>query len=155
MLCFTGGECYQDSCFFLLTELRAELSNRHSGIRFGMVSLFQIVNNSSTKQCDDPESNKAINGWACSATVVDVRGSRKEFRESEVEWSHRDETALSFVRQSFKGTGLNGLLSCFLNQFWLVLLVLLHGVVLGLVIPLLVLSKIVGDLLSGGCFFCR
>ena len=97
---------------FLLTELGAELSNRCSRIGFGRVvmeSLFLDANNSSTKQCDNPESNKATNGQACSAMAVDVRESRKEFGEREVEWSCRDDTALSFVRQSIKGTGLNGL----------------------------------------------
>ena len=68
---------------------------------------------------------------------------------------HRDDTALSFVRQSIKGAGLNGLLSCFPNRFQLVLLVLLQGAVLGMAIPLLVLGKIIGDLSSGGCSSCR
>ena len=88
---------------------------------------------------------------ACSATAADVRESRKEFGEREVEWSRREDTALSFIRQSVKGAGLNGLPSCFPNQFRLVLLVLLRGAVLGMAIPLLMLGKIVGDLLSGGC----
>ena len=125
-----------------------------SGMGFSRVvteSLFWDANNSSTKQCDNPESNKATNGRACSATAADVRESRKEFGEREVEWSHRDDTALSFVRQSVKGAGLNGLPSRFLNQFQLVLLVLSRGVVLGMAIPLLMLGKIVGDLSSGGC----
>ena len=84
-----------------------------------------------------------------------MRESRKEFGEREVEWSCRDNTALSFIRQSIKGTGLNGLPSHFLNQFQLVLLVLSQGVVLGMAILLLMLGKIVGDLLSGGCSSCR
>ena len=49
----------------LLTELGVELSNNRSGIRFGKsvrASLFWDANTSSTKQCDDPESNKATNG---------------------------------------------------------------------------------------------
>ena len=143
---------------FLLTELGAELSNRCSGIRFSRVvteSLFRDVNNSSTKQCDDPESNKATNGRACSAMAADVRESRKEFGEREVEWSRRDDTVLSFVRQSVKGTGLNGLPSHFPNWFRLVLLVLLRGAVLGMAIPLLLLGTIIGDLSSGGCSFHR
>ena len=71
----------------LLTELGAEPSNSHSGIGFGKsvrISLFRDANTSSTKQCDDPESNKATNGRACLATVADVSNSRKEFGEREV-----------------------------------------------------------------------
>jgi hypothetical protein len=139
---------------FLLTELGAEPSNRRSGIGFGRVvtvSLFRDANNSSTKQCEDPESNKATNGRACSATAADVRESRKEFGESEVEWSRRDDTALSFVRQSGKGAVLNGLPSRFPKWLRLVQLVLSQRAVIGMLIPLLVLDKIVGDLSSGGC----
>ena len=72
----------------MLTEFGAEPSNNCSGIGFGrtvMESLFWIANDSSTKQCDDPESNKATNGRACSEMAVDVRESRKEFGEREVE----------------------------------------------------------------------
>ena len=72
---------------FLLTELGAEPSNNRSGIGFGKlvtVNLLQDANTSSTKQCDDPESNKATNGQACLATAADVSDSRKELGESEV-----------------------------------------------------------------------
>ena len=71
----------------LLTELRAEPLNSHSGIRFGKlvrISLFWDANTSSTKQCDDPESNTATNGRACLAIAADVSNSRKEFGEREV-----------------------------------------------------------------------
>ena len=50
---------------FLLTELGVELSNSCSSIgldKLVTVNLFWGAKDSSTKQCDDPESNKATNG---------------------------------------------------------------------------------------------
>ena len=72
----------------MLTKFGAEPLNNCSSIGFGrtvMEGLFQIANVSSTKQCDNPKSNKAMNGQACSEMVADVRESKKEFGEREVE----------------------------------------------------------------------
>src|SRR5260221_12583778 len=43
-----------------------------------------------------------MNGWACSDTVADVRERRKEFRESEVEFSHITGATLSLFGQLLK-----------------------------------------------------
>ena len=66
---------------FLLTEFRVEPSNNRSSSAVGRsinCSLFCFANASSIKQCDDPESNNATNGWAILATVAEVRERRKE-----------------------------------------------------------------------------
>src|SRR5258705_11171955 len=74
-----------------LTEFRADLSNSHSRMVDGsLVSaiLFFFANTSSTKQWEEPESNRATNGQACSDMEADVRERRKEFGEREVELNH-------------------------------------------------------------------
>src|SRR6266478_5142288 len=43
-----------------------------------------------------------MNGWACSDMVVDVRERRKEFRESEVEFSRITSAMLSLFGQLLK-----------------------------------------------------
>ena len=45
-----------------------------------------------------------MNGQACLDTMADVRDRRKEFGESEVEFSHITGTALSLFGQLFKST---------------------------------------------------
>src|SRR5260370_33356156 len=50
-----------------------------------------------------------MNGQACSDTVVDVRERRKEFRESEVEFSRITGAALSLFGQLLKSTMLEKL----------------------------------------------
>src|SRR6266436_5959340 len=85
-----------------LTEFRADLSNSHSRMVDGSLvraSLFLFANTSSTKQWEEPESNKAINGQACSDMEVDVRERRKEFGEREVEFSCITGAALSLFGQ--------------------------------------------------------
>ena len=66
---------------FLLTEFRVELSKNCSSSAVGRsidCSLFHIANALSIKQCDDPESNNAMNGQAFLVTAVEVRERRKE-----------------------------------------------------------------------------
>ena len=64
-------------------------------------SLFLFANTLSTKLWEEPESDKAMNGRACSDMEVDVRERRKEFREREVEFSHITSAALSLFGQLF------------------------------------------------------
>src|SRR6266436_7916297 len=85
-----------------LTEFRADLSNSHSGMVDGsLVSaiLFFFANTSSTKQWEEPESNRAMNGQACSDMEADVRERRKEFGEREVEFNHITGAVLSLFGQ--------------------------------------------------------
>src|SRR6266436_3338538 len=63
--------------------------------------LFFFANTSSTKQWEEPESNRATNGQACSDTEVDVRERRKEFGEREVEFSCITSAVLSLFGQLF------------------------------------------------------
>ncbi len=93
-------------------EFWADPSNSRSGIidrSLESTSLFFFANTSSMKQWEEPESNKALNGWACSDTVADVRERRKEFRESEVEFSRITGAALSLFGQLLKSTMLEKL----------------------------------------------
>ncbi len=88
-----------------LMEFQADLSNSCSRIVDGSLestSLFFFANTSSTKQWEEPESNKATNGQACSDMVVDVRERRLEFGESEVEFSCITSAALSLFGQLLK-----------------------------------------------------
>ena len=85
-----------------LTEFQVDPSNSCSGIVDGSLeskSLFFFANNSSTKQWEEPESSNAMNGQACLDMVVEVRERRKEFGESEVEFSHITSAALPFSGQ--------------------------------------------------------
>ena len=62
-------------------------SNNHSGIRVGSsesCSLLRTANDSSTKQCEELESNSATNGRALLEMAVEVREKRKEFGVREV-----------------------------------------------------------------------
>src|SRR5258708_14923253 len=77
-------------------EFQADPSNSHSRIidrSLESTSLFFFANTS---------SNKAMNGQACLDMVVDVRERRKEFRESEVEFSHITGAVLSLFGQLLK-----------------------------------------------------
>src|SRR5260221_11377512 len=79
-------------------EFQADPSNSHSRIidrSLESTSLFFFANTS---------SNKAMNGQACLDMVVDVRERRKEFRESEVEFSCITGAVLSLFGQLLKGT---------------------------------------------------
>src|SRR5258705_753103 len=87
-----------------LMEFQADPSNSHSGMVDGsLVSaiLFFFANTLSTKQWEEPESNRAMNGQACLDMEADVRERRKEFREREVEFSHITSAALSLFGQLF------------------------------------------------------
>src|SRR6266478_3320680 len=87
-----------------LMEFQADPSNSHSRMVDGsLVSaiLFFFANTSSTKQWEEPESNKAMNGQACSDMEADVRERRKEFGEREVEFSCITGAALSLFGQLF------------------------------------------------------
>ena len=104
---------------FLLTEFRVEPSNNRSGSAVGRsinFSLFHIANASSIKQCDDPESNKAMNGRAFLATAAEVRERRKELgvmEVMEVEFSRMTGAALPFFGQLSKSAVLEKLLLSF------------------------------------------
>src|SRR5258708_15887087 len=85
-------------------EFQADPSNSCSRIVDGSLvsaSLFFFANASSTKQWEEPEYNKAMNGQACLDTEADVRERRKEFREREVEFSHITGAVLSLFGQLF------------------------------------------------------
>src|SRR5258708_2602820 len=86
-----------------LMEFQADPSNSHSGMvdeSLVSTSLFLFfAKTSSTKQWEEPESNKAMNGQACSDMEVDVRERRKEFGEREVEFSHITGAVLSLFGQ--------------------------------------------------------
>src|SRR5258708_8535933 len=100
-----------------LMEFQADLSNSHSGMVDGsLVSaiLFFFANTSSTKQWEEPESNRTMNGQACSDMEADVRERRKEFGEREVEFSHITSVALSLFGQLFNSTMLKKLPLSFL-----------------------------------------
>ena len=97
---------------FLLTEFRVELSKNCSSSAVGRsidCSLFHIANALSIKQCDDPESNNATNGWAFLAMAAEVRERRNEFGVMEVEFSHMTGAALPLFRQLFKSAMLKQL----------------------------------------------
>src|SRR5260221_4823509 len=90
-----------------LTEFRADPSNSHSRMVDGSLMsaiVFFFANTLSTKQWEEPESNRATNGQACSDTEVDVRERRKEFGEREVEFSRITGAALSLFGQLFNST---------------------------------------------------
>src|SRR5260370_21511095 len=82
-------------------------------------SLFFFANTLYTKQWEEPESNRAMNGQACLDTEVDVRERRKEFRENEVEFSCITGAALSLFGQLFNSTMLEKLpLSFPISWIW-------------------------------------
>ena len=61
--------------------------NNHSGIRVSSsesCSLLCTANGSSTKQCEELESNSATNGWALLEMAAEVREKRKELGVREV-----------------------------------------------------------------------
>ena len=77
-------------------------SNNCSGIGVSSLescSLLHTANDSSTKQCEEPESNSATNGRALSEMAVEVREKRKEFGVREVEFSLITSSALPFFFQ--------------------------------------------------------
>src|SRR5258708_35972264 len=90
-----------------LMEFQADPSNSHSGMVDGSLvstSLFFFANTLSTKQWEEPESNNAMNGQACSDMEADVRERRKEFGEREVEFSHITGAVLSLFGQHLNST---------------------------------------------------
>src|SRR5260221_8910486 len=77
--------------------------------------LFFFANTSSTKQWEEPESNRAMNGQACSDMEADVRERRKEFGEREVEFNCITSAVLSLFGQLFNST-VGGIAPCIPNQ---------------------------------------
>ena len=74
----------------------------------------RTANDSSTKQCEEPESNSATNGRALSEMAAEVREKRKELGVSEVEFSRITSSALPFFfRQPLKSASLEWLPSSF------------------------------------------
>ena len=94
-----------------------DLLNNHSGIGVSSsesCSLLHTANDSSTKQCEGPESNSAMNGWVLSEMAVEVREKRKELRVREVEFSHITSSVLPFFFwQLLKSASLEWLPSSF------------------------------------------
>ena len=75
---------------FLLTEFGVEPSNNRSSSAVGSsinCSLFRTANALSIKQCEDPESNNAMNGRVFPAMAAEVRERRKAFGVMEVVFS--------------------------------------------------------------------
>src|SRR5258707_10955348 len=95
-----------------------------------------------------------MNGWACSDMVADVRERRKEFRESEVEFSRITSATLSLFGQLLKSTMLKKLpLSFLISRILLPCQSPLLGNSLVLLqpgVPWLVLPLMWGIHLSGG-----
>ena len=60
-----------------------------------------------------PESSNAMNRWACLDTEAEVRERRKEFRESEVEFSRITGAALPFSGQPLDSAMLEKSLNSF------------------------------------------
>ena len=93
-------------------------SNNRSGIGVSSsesCSLLRTANDSSTKQCEEPESNSATNGWVLLEMAAEVREKRKELGVREVEFSHITGSALPFFfQQLLKSTSLKWLPSSFL-----------------------------------------
>ena len=93
-------------------------SNNCSGIGVSSsesCSLLCTANDSSTKQCEELESNSATNGWALSEMAAEVREKRKEFGVREVEFSLITGSVLPFFfRQPLKSASLKWLPSSFL-----------------------------------------
>src|SRR5260370_36825930 len=90
-----------------LMEFQADPSSSRSRMVDGsLVSaiLFFFANTSSTKQWEEPESNRAMNGQACSDMEVDVRERRKVFGEREVEFNCITGAVLSLFGQFFSST---------------------------------------------------
>src|SRR5258707_15106072 len=100
-----------------------------------------------------------MNGRACSDMVADVRERRKEFRESEVEFSHITGAMLSLFGQLLKSTMLKKSPLSFLIS-WILLPrqspLLGHSLVLPQPgVPWLVLALMWGIRLPGGYQSCR
>src|SRR5258707_7079780 len=88
-------------------EFQADPSNSCSRMVDGsLVSaiLFFFANTLSTKQWEEPESNRATNGQTCLDMEEDVRERRKEFREREVEFNRITSAVLSLFGQLFNST---------------------------------------------------